>query len=100
MPPDLFSLLSVESIIFYLQVYTTENGVVEVDHTVRGEEQNTVEILELSKKDRDQPVVKFVIGGPTFQEDVGFVQEQYSIGMLGYLEDICKGSLQLPRLCN
>ena len=51
------------------------------------DEEDAIEVLELTEEDGDEGVALYVVYGPLLKEDIGFVEEEYCFPGDGVLED-------------
>jgi len=70
------------------QVYPADHGLVEALHAVSGEEENSIILFELAKKDRNQGVELSVAILPTGEEYISLVEQENRFPATRCLEDI------------
>ena len=85
--PDLRFRLLAQLIIFDTEVDAALDRLVEDGHSVRGQDHDALEVLELPEEDGDEGVVLQVVLGARFEEDVGFVEEEDGFPASDEVED-------------
>ena len=75
-----------------------EDRVIEVGHSVCGEEHDTIAIFQFTKEHRDQLVASDILLRALFQIHVCFVQKNEGIPVVGGLEDAQKLNFHRRRI--
>ena len=74
--PDLRFGFLAQLVVFDTEVDAALDCLVEDGHSVRGQDHYALEVLQLPEEDGDEGVVLQVVLGASFEEDVGFVEEE------------------------
>ena len=74
--PDLGLGLLAQLVVLDAEVDAALDRLVEDGHPVRRQDHDALEVLELAQEDGDEGVVREVVLGARFEENVGFVEEQ------------------------
>ena len=86
--PDLRFRFLAQLIVFDTEVDAALHSLVEDGHSVRRQDHDALEVLELPEEDGDEGVVLQVVLGARFEEDVGFVEEEDGFPAGDQVEDL------------
>ena len=79
-------------------VYARHERLVESAHAVRSEEQDPPEVVERAQENGHDAVALQVVDGARFQVDVGFVDEDHGVPVVGVLEEAEEVLLEVLRV--